>query len=258
LPRHVPDIETIDTMPRGGPDASWLDRRVRTYKPEYLDRDDVPDERKQKIVAYLDRAGDHEQNAHLVLEQTAGIPNPRILELGAGHGKLSARILELHPTTEVTVTDLDPKSVTNIEAGPLGTHPRATAKVADAIGIDAPDHSYDLVVFAMAIHHLPPSLAYRAIAEATRVGKKFLVVDMKRPPAIVVALAPLLIIPAALFVLAKSSPSAVAPVLHDMYISMRRSYSKSAYTALGAAADPTITVEFLPIKGRLAVVYTKP
>jgi hypothetical protein len=39
---------------------------------------------------------------------------------------------------------------------------------------------------------------------------------------------------------------------------MLRSYSKSAYTALGAAADPTITVEFLTTKRHAAVVYTKP
>jgi hypothetical protein len=33
----------IVSMPRGGPDASWLDRRLRTDRLEYLDRDDVDD-----------------------------------------------------------------------------------------------------------------------------------------------------------------------------------------------------------------------
>lgn len=39
----VSEILDIDNMPRGGPDASWLDRRLRTDRLEYLDRDDVDD-----------------------------------------------------------------------------------------------------------------------------------------------------------------------------------------------------------------------
>jgi hypothetical protein len=36
-------IFDIDSMPRGRPDASWLDRWLQTDRPEYLDRDDVDD-----------------------------------------------------------------------------------------------------------------------------------------------------------------------------------------------------------------------
>ena len=263
MTRHpTPDIENIATMPRGGPDASWLDRHLQTSRPEYLDRDDVPDERRQKIAAFLDRDGErtghHDHNAHLVFDQIADIPNPRILELGAGHGGLSARVLDLHPAVEATVTDTDPASVADIKAGPLGAHPRASIEVADATAIDTPEHSYDLVVFALAFHHLPPGVACQAIAEGTRAGKKFLVIDVKRPPAIVIVLAVLLVIPAALSLLAYCSPSAVAPVLHDAYISLLRSYSTSAFIALGAAADSTITVEFLAAKQQAAVLFTKP
>jgi hypothetical protein len=31
-------------MPRGGPNASWLDRRLQTDALEYTDRYDIPDE----------------------------------------------------------------------------------------------------------------------------------------------------------------------------------------------------------------------
>lgn len=82
--------------PRGGPDASWLDRRFQTDALEYLDRDDVPDEVKQKIIGVLDRVGTltnlHEKYARIALKLVSDIPNPRILELGAGHGKLSAKM----------------------------------------------------------------------------------------------------------------------------------------------------------------------
>lgn len=258
----TPPAFDIDTMPRGGPHASWLDRRLQTDRLEYTDRDDVPDARKQLILGYLDRSGDRsgerERVARLVLDQVARIENPRILELGAGHGKLSTRILELHPRAHVTATDLDPKLVACMVASPLGSHPRATTKVADATHINDPDHSYDLVVFTMAFHHLPPAAAHRAIADATRVGTKFLVVDLKRPPPLGLLLAFLLVVVFAIVIALDSSLSAVPSILHDSYISLLRSYNKAALHALGTAADPTMSIEFLEGKGNHVVLYSRP
>lgn len=255
---------TIASMPRGGPQASWLDRRFQTDELEYLDREDAPDEVKQKVIAMLDRLGGlfklHEKDARTSLGVVRDVSSPRILELGAGHGKLSAKILELHPTATVTVTDLDPTSVANIAAGALGTNPRARTQVVDATAIDAGDDSYDLVVFAQAFHHLPPAVAYRAISEATRVGKRFLVIDLERrtPLGFVLfwALRPLL----QLFAL--PSPS-LRPLLHDGYISALRAYSPSALQALAHAADPAMRIEFLPsAKGfgpkSMAVLFRRP
>ncbi|ORA80922.1 class I SAM-dependent methyltransferase [Mycobacterium malmoense] len=254
----------IATMPRGGPDASWLDRRFETDALEYLDRDDVPDEVKQKVIGMLDRLGtltnQHEKYARTALKVVADIPNPRILELGAGHGKLSAQILKLHPTATVTVSDLDPTSVANIAAGELGNHPRARTQMIDATAIDAADHSYDLVVFAMAFHHLPPAVACRAIAEATRVGKRFLIIDLKRQSPLAMMLFPVLALPMNLFLLPWSW---LGPGLHDGVISTLRAYSPSALTALGRAADPEMRIEFLPPPTRLGpppitVVFSRP
>jgi ubiquinone/menaquinone biosynthesis C-methylase UbiE len=154
----------IAEMPRGGPNASWLDRRLQTDALEYTDRYDIPDDIKQKVISALDwmgtRTGQHEKNARIARALVADIPNPRILELGAGHGKLSAKLLELHPTANVTISDLDPTSVAKISSGELGTDPRVRTQVVDATAIDAEDDSYDLVVFAQAFHHLPPATAY--------------------------------------------------------------------------------------------------
>ncbi|GAB4600493.1 class I SAM-dependent methyltransferase [Mycobacterium avium] len=256
----------IASMPRGGPDASWLDRRLQTEKLEYTDRYDIPDEVKQTVVAALDRmgtrAGYHERNARTALDIVADIANPRILELGAGHGKLSAEILSSHPTATVTVSDLDPTSVANIAAGPLGADPRARTQVVDATAIDAPDDSYDLVVFAQAFHHLPPATAVRAIAEATRVGKRFLVIDLPRPRSVQLLLTPLILAPFAA-ALALVRPS-WKRVMHDAYISTLRAYSRSAFIALGKAADPRMGVEFLPLSacrlrpGHVGIVFTRP
>jgi ubiquinone/menaquinone biosynthesis C-methylase UbiE len=248
----------IETMPRGGPEASWLDRRLQTDRLEYLDRDDVSDAVKQKVIGMLDRLGaltkQHEKYARAALAVVSDIPSPRILELGAGHGKLSAKILELHPTATVTVSDLNSTSVANIAAGTLGAHPRARTQVIDATAIDAEDDSYDLVVFALAFHHLPPAVAWRAIAEATRVGKRFLVIDLKRRTPLGLLLSPLvLLVPG----------SSIRPVLHDGFISTLRAYSPSAMQALGRAADLGMRIEFLPAPSRLGqssmfVVFSRP
>lgn len=155
----------------------------------------------------------------------------------------------------MTVTDLDPTSVANMAAGDLGTHARATTRVVDATNIEAPDDSYDLVVFAAAFHHLPPATAVSAISEATRVGKRFLVVDLIRLPTVGLALIPIVMLPVMLL-------PARRAILHDGTISMLRSYSATAFTALGQAADPAMNIRLVPSKSRLfpsmaVVVYSR-
>lgn len=214
-------------MPRGGPDASWLDRMLQTDRPEYLDRSDVDASIKRGVVATLERVGslfgEHDRNARLVLDEVAGVPDPRILELGAGHGALSRRLLEEHPTARVTVSDVNPESVAAIAAGELGDHPRADVRVIDAAEINAPDNSFDIAVFAQSFHHLPPPVAARVLTEGTRVADTLLVIDMARPPAAL-----------HLIRLATMAPLApVWPFAHDGLVSSLRTYSPSAFRELG-------------------------
>jgi SAM-dependent methyltransferase len=230
-------VDSIASMPRGGPDASWLVRRLQTNRLEYLDRDDV-DDLKRSVVRSLDRVerlfGQHKKAAGMALGEVADIPSPKILELGSGHGGLSRKLLEIHPAAQVTVTDIDPTFVAAIAASDLGSHPRATVREMDATAIDAPDGYYDLVVFAMSLHHLPPVLAARVFAEGTRAGNKLLIIDTRRPPA-----------PLQLVTLAATLPFVgLFPVAHDAFISTLRAYSSSALRALAYHADPAITVEF--------------
>jgi SAM-dependent methyltransferase len=228
----------LDTMPRGGFDASWLDRRLQTNRPEYLDRDDINDRIKRQVIRSLDLMGrvlkDHEHIAERALELVADVPEPKILELGAGHGGLSRKLLEMRPTAQVTVTDIDPIWVSNIASGELSSHPRVVVRQMDAADIDAPDLSYDLALFVLALHHLPPVPAARVLAEGTRAADKLLIVDLRRPPA-----------PLHLMRLAAFFPFAlVLPFAHDGLISSLRAYSPSAFRALAAHADPSIAVEF--------------
>jgi SAM-dependent methyltransferase len=228
------EIFDIETMPRGGPDASWLDRRLQTDRLEYLDRDDV-DELKRAVVRSLDFGarilGRHKKFARIALSEVADVPDPRILELGSGHGGLSRALLEMHPT--VTVTDIEPTSVAAIAAGDLGRHPRAVVREMDATAIDAPDGFYDLAVFVLSLHHLPPTLASRVFAEGTRAADKLLIIDLPRPPSLLHVLELALNLPL----------TPVIPAAHDWVISSLRTYSPSALRALARHADPAITVE---------------
>ncbi|QZH59720.1 class I SAM-dependent methyltransferase [Mycolicibacterium farcinogenes] len=249
-PRRRPPAAAVAEMPRGGPHASWLDRRLETTVPEYTDRADVSENTKRKVIEALDRYGrfyrQHQAHAHTALASVSDIPAPRILELGAGHGTLSANIVKRHPTATMTVSDVDPASVARIAASPLGSHPRVRAHRIDATAIAADDDSYDLAVMSLGFHHLPPATAATAIAEATRVAGRFLVIDIKRP-APLMHLLQMVSVPAFLLGLAAvTGPSRAVPAIHDWMISSMRSYGRDGFVALGEAADPYMDVQFLP------------
>ena len=224
----------IETMPRGGPDASCLDRLLWTDRLEYLDRDDIDDAVKRGIIGALDWSGrvfgNHQRFAEIALAEIADVADPKILELGAGHGAVSRLILDNHPTAELTVTDVNPESVAGM--ADLGDDPRATVREMDATAIDAPDGAFDLALFALSFHHLPPALASRVFAEGTRVATKLVIIDLPRPPAPLHLLRLATMLPFAPFV----------PFVHDGVISSLRCYSPSALRALAAHADPNIQV----------------
>jgi SAM-dependent methyltransferase len=230
----------IDRMPRGGPDASCLDRLLQTDRQEYLDLDsDLPADtaRKRSVIRALEWTGEFfgntERFARIVLDEVADVADPKILELGSGHGGLSRKLLEWHPTAELTVTDVEKQSVEAIQQSDLGEDPRAIVREMDATAIDAPNGYFDLAVFAFSFHHLPPTAASRVFAEGTRVAAKLVIIDLPRPPS-----------PLHLIRLATMLPLApVVPFLHDGVISSLRCYSPSALRALAAHADPDIELD---------------
>ncbi|OMC31875.1 methyltransferase type 11 [Mycobacterium sp. GA-1841] len=227
----------IDRMPRGGFRASCLDRLLETDRQEYLDRDDVDVSVKRQVIGALDWTGrffkNHQRFAGIALDLLADVPDPRILELGAGHGRVSRQLLADHPTARVTVTDVDAESVARIAEGDVGSHPRAEVRQMDATAIDAADDSYDLVLFALSFHHLRPAQAARVFAEGTRVAETLLIIDLPRPPAPLHLLRLATMLPAAL----------VLPFAHDGVISSLRTYSPSALRTLARHADPSIEVQ---------------
>jgi SAM-dependent methyltransferase len=227
----------IARMPRGGPNACWPDRLLQTDRLEYLDRDcesAADAARKRSVIQALEWTGEKfgqtDKFAQLALDEVADVPDPRILELGAGHGALSRKLLDWHPTAELTVTDIEPASVRAMAASGLGEHPRATVREMDATAIDAPDRRFDLAVFVLSFHHLPPVPAATVIAEGTRAADKLLIIDLPRPPW-----------PLHLMRLATMLPFAPwVPFVHDGVISSLRTYSPSALRALADHAGAQV------------------
>ncbi|PQM49467.1 hypothetical protein C1Y40_00305 [Mycobacterium talmoniae] len=88
------ETRDIAHMPRGGFNASCLDRRLQTDRLEYLDRDDV-DHLKRQVVRSLEVVGslfgDHQRFARLALAEVDEVPDPTILELAPATARCRAR-----------------------------------------------------------------------------------------------------------------------------------------------------------------------
>ena len=132
----------------------------------------------------------------------------------------------------MTVSDVGPGVGGRAGRLRFGRQPAGGGAEVDATAIAAPDRSFDLAVFALSFHHLPPEAAARVFAEGTRVADTLLIVDLpaRRPRCTWPGAQP-------------DRPALVWPFAHDGLISSMRAYSPSALRALAAHADPAIEVE---------------
>lgn len=94
-------------------------------------------------------------------------PGQRVLELGAGTGDLAQRLAEaVGPTGRVVATDVAPGMVDLLGDTTTGLTNVSVSRV-DAMDIDAPDASFDAIVFRMGLMFVADPK--RALAEFRRV-----------------------------------------------------------------------------------------
>jgi tRNA (cmo5U34)-methyltransferase len=109
-----------------------------------------------------------------VADATSGIDAERILDLGAGTGETARRVLERHPGASLVAVDENPAMLERI---PLQGIERATGRLQDPL----PGGTFDLVVSALAVHHLDPAEKrdlFARIHRALRQGGRLVLADV--------------------------------------------------------------------------------
>jgi tRNA (cmo5U34)-methyltransferase len=91
---------------------------------------------------------------------------PRVLDLGAGTGLLSARLLERLPRAELTLMDRSESMLAQARSR-FGAGQRVTVVVRDLVD-PLPPGRYDAIVSGLAIHHLPHEEKQRLFARIRR------------------------------------------------------------------------------------------
>ena len=196
---------------------------------------------KRGVIGALDWTGTRvrrtrPQFAHIVLRRGRRRGRSEDPRTGRRPRRAVAQVLEQHPTADGHRHRHQPRL--GGRRWPPATSATTRARpcaTMDATAIDAADGSFDLAVFALSFHHLPPG-AGRAGLRRRHPGRRpsSLIIDLPRPPS------PLHLLRAG----DRWLPLApVVPFVHDGLISSLRCYSPSALRALGAHADPAIEVE---------------
>ena len=111
---------------------------------------------------------------------TEGVAAARILDLGAGTGETARRVLAAHPGAHVVALDASAQML-ELASELLGE--RVTPYLA-RLGEPLPDGPFDLVVSALAVHHLdgPGKAAlFRDVAGRLAPGGRFVMADVIVP-----------------------------------------------------------------------------
>jgi tRNA (cmo5U34)-methyltransferase len=127
---------------------------------------------RKEVPAY-----DELQNA--VAEATAGIHLERVLELGVGTGQTSRRVLDLHPEAEFVGIDESAEMLSAASEDVAGADLRVSR-----LENPLPEGPFDLVVSALAVHHLDgagKADLFARVADRLRPGGRFVLGDVVVP-----------------------------------------------------------------------------
>jgi tRNA (cmo5U34)-methyltransferase len=114
-----------------------------------------------------------------VVAATRGIPAESVLELGIGTGETARRVLALHPHARWTAIDASPQMLARARRQFPGADLRL-GRLEDPL----PEGPFDLVVSALAVHHLDAagkSSLFRRVADVLRPSGRFVLGDVVVP-----------------------------------------------------------------------------
>jgi SAM-dependent methyltransferase len=116
----------------------------------------------------------YEELQSRVAAATEGVTARRILDLGAGTGETSSALRAKHADAAIVAVDESPEMLARITVANIESH---VARLQDPL----PDGPFDLVVSALAVHHLDPGEKrdlFARVHNALRPGGRFVLGDV--------------------------------------------------------------------------------
>lgn len=124
---------------------------------------------------------DYEELQEQVVEATAGVTASSILDLGVGAGETARRLLQMHPESRLVGIDSSPEML----RGASQTLPeKRVSLLQQDLAAPLPEETFDVVVSALAIHHLEAhnkAKLFTDIARRLRPGGVFVIGDVVIP-----------------------------------------------------------------------------
>ena len=124
---------------------------------------------------------DYEELQERVVAATSGISAGLILDLGVGAGETAARLAGMHPKARLVGID---SSDAMLRAAERLLPPERVTLLQQDLSSPLPDQRFDLVVSALAIHHLEgeaKSSLFRSVRKVLAPGGLFVVGDVVVP-----------------------------------------------------------------------------
>lgn len=137
-----------------------------------------PDEYSSSIRTWIH---DYDELQDQVTLATVGLRATSILDLGVGAGETAKRVLEIHPRARLVGLDSSPEMLRG--AAQALPHDRVTLLEHD-LADPLPDQPFDLVISALAVHHLEgqrKAKLFRDIARHLQPGGRFVMGDVVIP-----------------------------------------------------------------------------